>query len=340
MAEMHAEHLIVGAGILGLALGDHLLRRGARHVVILERARDPVRRALGTHGMVLRTGLSAYRELEDRGLVLLEEWKTYLEVDPRYRRCGSTAFPALLEVEGEERLGPRAAAERAPGLHLSEGEEAVFCASDGFLDAIELASALLWQIRRRGGYIIQDCVFLGAELDGSCYRFRASNREGRAERIYLAAGAANPELLAAMGVPSTLRRTVWQSFEFETDAGAPSILRLDDGTQILLHDDGTGRLLLLVPAAASEAAEPEPRVDWGVLEAVRTERRQRLPRMARVRVRRGRAERLLDLERRAPGIVSAHDGRLLAAGAFGPFLLPLALSVAERLAETGLAAPR
>ena len=93
MTPAPVEHLIVGSSCLALALADHLLRRGAERVVLLETGTvGPAARAATDPGLILRTGLAEYTPWEQRSLLLLEEWATYLESNPRYERCGSVTL--------------------------------------------------------------------------------------------------------------------------------------------------------------------------------------------------------------------------------------------------------
>ncbi len=253
MRNLDADHLIAGAGLLGLALADHLLRRGAKRVVVLEKGTDAPPRGQGVRGIVLGTGLPCYREMEARGILLLEEWRDYLEADPRFLRCGSVSLPSLLESPGGERLAGAALAERAPLLAAGAVEDAVFAPADGIVDLGCVRSALLSQVRRRGGHLVVNCALESIAVEDGTLRYAAATRAGSAGRIYLAAGAGNRKLWRDLA-RATLPASAWHTFTLQVPAGgSASILRLDDesgGAGIVAHD-GDGTLTITLPEASA-----------------------------------------------------------------------------------------
>ena len=368
MREIIAEHMIIGAGLLGLSLADHLLRRGAEQVVILEASgMAPPHKSVGDPGLVLRTGLPGYRELEDRSLLLLEEWPSYLGADPCYRRCGCihVSLAGAAPHHGEP-LDADEVHRRWPGLTLGPDQHATFGVEDGVLDAVQLASALYSQMRSRGGRILFETELQEAEHDGDGFRIRAGARSGTTRHLYLTDGPRTISHLRRLGVPCTQRIDTWHRFQLEgpegdaflvrfahsADAGADpggEELMLDgakagdstpdtDIPEAILHDAGDGRLTLVCRAPPPTFHRDAP-LDWRLLEEFRECTATQLPGFATARVQRGNASHQLRLDRDAPGVISAAGGRLLAAGAFGCHAVILAPALGEHLARLALGVP-
>lgn len=354
MREIIAEHLVVGGGLLGLSVADHLLRRGAESVAILEATHEaPPHKVMGDPGLVLRTGSPEYRPLEDRALLLLEEWQDYLGVDPGHARTGSLLFPR----GDEETHGPASAEtlESYPGWESVEEQDVAFSVDDGLLDPVELISALHWQVRRRGGQLFFDCELGQLAEEGAEFSFVAGSRGGKARRLYFTDVSAGWQPLREMGLPSVAHPVTWHCFEFDAPPGERSIVRfrregevdagiLEDpagGDAAPLRDDaivvdhGDGQMDLVCRGDTPSTPRDAP-VDWNVLERFRAEWGARVPTVAEGAVRRGHARNRLDLRDDAPGILRFADGRILAAGGFGIHEVLLGLSVGERLAEEGL----
>ncbi|MGE3165345.1 MAG: FAD-dependent oxidoreductase [Planctomycetota bacterium] len=366
----HARHLILGGGLFGLALADHLVRRGAEQVVVLESGSSPSRRGLDETALVLRTGMASYRALEDRALLLLEEWPSYLEVDPDYRRGGSLMGPVDAQEDSfGERLTAREAAARQPLLQLEPGEAARFFPDDGYLDTTQLLSALHWQVRRRGVRIVFDCEVDAIQDRGSHYEFRAGHRRGQASFVYFTGDPQHAPLLPSCGIGPHTALVDWHRFLIETQSTGGCLIRLSlppfppletasstyDGgileleypedeipaeeRQVLLVDTHRReRFLYMESGSTSRVDTDSTTVDWAVLEAFRRSPRQPIRGLREFVVRRGSAELLPALDPVAPGILSNADRRAFAAGAFGRSIVLLALAVAERIAEETAAA--
>ena len=83
----------------------------------------------------------------------------------------------------------------------------------------------------------------------------------------------------------------------------------------------------------------EPQVDWDLWAAFRDAHSELLPALKDATVNRGEAENQLDLDPESLGLICSQDGRLLAAGGFGPFGILLSLAAGEQMAEMGLGLP-
>ncbi len=327
------EHFVVGAGLLGLATADHLLRRGARGVWVAERGGALSAGRPGRSGAVIRDGHPALTALEDRGRVLLEGGREYLDEELPFLRCGSLRIPAdEATPPGCERLVPSEVAERFP-WELTPSTDARFSPADGAIETLPIISALHARIRAQGGRLLLDTEVLELREAEDGVHVTAQGRAGRAARVHLAAGADNPRFLDSLGVRHDWRVEIVHSFELATAQ--------EGGTVVWLPESRA----TLTPIGASEwelelAVDGELggdcAVDWTLLEKFRRAEADRFPWIVNGGVRRGRALPRLACDP-AGVVLGSRAGRIAAAGAFGPHGLGLFSSVGEQLAERGLA---
>lgn len=370
MRIVNATHLVVGGGLLGLATADHLLRRGAEGVVVIE-----AKRALGNlhpsrPGVLLSTGRLRDRPMEDRNRVLLEEWPDYLEVDPKYRRSGSFEIPALeAPPTGWENLSSAQFRRRLSGDVDGPSEStATFVPQDGGLDIALVAQALHEQIRRRGGRVITDSPVSQLSRSKEGLRFEASQRSGRCEQIYLTAGAANLRLARQLEVALPYRGEIRHQFDIagpKTDfrifrSRAPLAQEADPGlleSEFLdvdsLDSASDGPMAEVEPVSELWIETPEgqrsfvswlpgrvddsetPSVAFDEWRAFGDRWRECIPTLDQSSVRSASADPTLALGDSVEPIQcdSVHVG-----GAFGAHGLALAFAVGEQLAEAGLTA--
>src|SRR5262245_26369853 len=123
MEDTTADIVIVGAGIMGAATAYHLARRGAGHIVVLER--DEVcagSTALASGGIRHQYANRVGIELTLRSIVTYERFAEEFGVDPQFRQHGY-----LILVSTEEEL---AQARRNVALQQSLGVEVELLAPD------------------------------------------------------------------------------------------------------------------------------------------------------------------------------------------------------------------
>lgn len=335
METLHIDHLIVGGGLLGLATADQILRRGGGSVLVVEAEPAPNRRGLGGGGVVLRTGLDAYRAIEDRALFLLEEWPDYLGVDPDY-----SPLPQRSVRDGD--VPPQ---------------------NSGFVDVVRLLSALHEHVRGRGARVIFDAQLEKLERTGEGWSFRAAGRSGTAGQVYFTGAATDLRWLRELELAPPTALSYWHEFHLvhvpehaeiravEVPRPEPEIvgltLELDmdpddtdpdttaaDVQRICWVQDGCGEGRLLVEGEETTSID-NPTVDWSELERCRQELAESIPELAGASVRRGTAELLWSLDRHPqPSDLSAWKQRdgLWISGAFGMHTPLLALGIAELIA--------
>lgn len=336
MRRLECEHLVVGGGLLGLAVADHLLRRGARGVQVFERRGAPNAGRPGEPGVVLRSGHPLLGEFEARGRTLLESPQDVLGVELPFRRAGSLRIPADLPIPpGCERLGEDQLAARFPGLVVG-AEAARFAPSDGTLETLPLIAALHARLRAQGGRLVVDAEVLDLREEEDAVAFTASGRSGRAGRVHLAAGADNLRMLPALGCRHHWGIEVVHTFHLATPRESGAALWIPAARAALAPlGEGTWELEIAVDVAGGPRAA-EPSVDWTLLERFRSEHGERIPWLAETQVRRARVLPRLAFVAEETVLVS-RLGRIAAGGAFGAHGLALHSAVAEAMAERALA---
>lgn len=212
-----ASVLIIGGGIMGLALAYNLALQGARDVVVVERG-YLCAGASGRNGGGVRAqwGTPTLVELARRSIALMARFAHDMGVNVWFRRGGylflakSDAVVARLERSARlhERLGvptrlvtPSEACELVPELDA----QGVRLAAWNPDDAVVFPWPFLWgyaeRARALGVRVVAHTAVTGFELSaGRVVRVRTSRGAVACDRVVLAAGAWSPEVAALAGV--------------------------------------------------------------------------------------------------------------------------------------------
>jgi glycine oxidase len=201
--------IVVGAGIIGCAVGRELARRGAR-TAIMESRRAGGGATQASAGVLApyieAPGGGPLHELAVRSLGLYDAFISELERDissrVEYRRCGTlevaadAASAARLEalarwvrsagVEARWLKGDEAS-RLEPSLAASEG--ALLVPAHGYVRAAQLTAALLEAAARRGAEFLPGQAVEKIEQDGSGVRVTAGGEIHRAGTVVIAAGS-------------------------------------------------------------------------------------------------------------------------------------------------------
>ena len=337
MLPIDASTVVVGAGLLGLATADHLLRRGAERVLILERAGSPNAGKPGAVRPILRQGSLDRDAPETRGRLLLASGEEYLDTDylregDGLRRTGSLRVPAEDAVPFEaERLSPEEVESRLPGLVLAP-EGGRFSPGDGTIDTLPLLSALYDRVRQQGARFLFDAELLSLREEGQKVHFSAGGRSGAGERLILTAGDRSLPFLENLGCRHPWKREAVHTFAVERNERTGPILWFPDRGAVLSPcPDGVWQISIAVEATVGETLT----VDWTLLEDFRREEGDRIPWLAGAAVRRARVESRLADDLGDPIVVS-RGGRVLAAGALGAHGIGLFPAISELVADRAL----
>lgn len=201
--------IVVGAGIIGCAIGWELARRGAR-TVILE-ARTAGAGATQASAGVLAPYIEAPREgplqqLAVRSLGLYDTFVADLEQETgtrvEYRRCGTLEVAA--DPAGVARLAALASWTRAAGVEarwvdghevvqmepaLGRCEGALLVPTHGYVAAPQLTSSLLDAARRRGATLIAGQRVESVAPEGEGMTVSTAEERHRGATVVIAAGS-------------------------------------------------------------------------------------------------------------------------------------------------------
>ena len=224
MAAPHnrSEVLLVGAGILGLAVARELLiRRPGLQLNVLEKEAAIAQHQTGHNSGVIHSGIyyapgSLKAQLCVEGAGLMYEFCAENGVPTE--RCGKVIVaadenevPRLEElkrrgeangVPGLEEVGPERLAELEPNVR---GVRALHSPATGIVDFKLVAKALAGEVEERGGRILTGQPVVAIESDGDGTTVRTEGDEFRADRLVTCAGLQSDRLAVMTGAPRSPR---------------------------------------------------------------------------------------------------------------------------------------
>jgi glycine oxidase len=213
--------VVVGAGIIGLAVGRELARRGARTAIIEERtvASGATQASAGVLAPYIEApGEGALHELTTRSLQLYDRFIAQVQQDSgtrvEYERSGT--LEAATSPEAAERLGALRRSLHADGVAaewldgaaaarlepaLGEFEGALLVGTHGYVRVAQLTAALLGAARAHGAVAFEGCKVeqIVAEPDGGL-TVTAGGELHHAATVVIAAGSWSGHV-ASVGPP-------------------------------------------------------------------------------------------------------------------------------------------
>jgi sarcosine oxidase len=218
MEQLHARHVILGAGAMGSATAYHLARRG-EPVLLVEQFRVGHDRG-SSHGAAR---ITRHSYADSRYARLMPEafrgWRE-LEADAAqnlYVRTGGVSFCpghvdyvarvcSSLESIGvpHRRLTGAQLRRSLPVLTIPESYDAVFEPDAGLLAASRIVATQVELARRHGGAafrLLEECPIRRIDLDGDRPTLVADDLRITADRLIVTAGAWAARLLPWLGVP-------------------------------------------------------------------------------------------------------------------------------------------
>jgi glycine/D-amino acid oxidase-like deaminating enzyme len=255
-----AEVLVLGAGLAGVALADHLAERGVGPVVVY----DPNTPAAGATG---RAAGIVTEQLWDRGDVeMVRESRTeYLRLatahDPSaYRVTGFarwTRDPSVAEVLASSRdqwkewgvdARPWTASDlraHLPTVRSDDIRDAVWSPGDAVVNPTALVELYVAEARRRGVEFLFGPPRETLGRQGSSWTLSTEGRSVRAERAVVAAGAWSKRILASVGDPLPLvpYRTQLALLRPTTPSEVPIPSVHDLDTDVYVRPEEVGRIM-------------------------------------------------------------------------------------------------
>jgi glycine/D-amino acid oxidase-like deaminating enzyme len=213
--------VVVGAGIIGASIAYHLVKRGAR-VLILEAVRPGAGATENSFGWINATfskrprayfdlnqlGLSGWRRLE---IELGSELKVQWGGSVMWSAAGEAAEALRADVQQQQGLGYAAHLidqeefrRLLPNVTPGEFGAACHCEFEGAVDPVDALKALLRQIRELGGEVRHPFQADGFKLEGGrVAEIHAGENAIQASTVVLASGAATGRLagMADVSIP-------------------------------------------------------------------------------------------------------------------------------------------
>jgi sarcosine oxidase subunit beta len=251
---------VVGAGISGLSVAQHLLERGIGPVTVFERAGigagasgiqpGGVRRQWATRGSCEMADESYrfWRDFADRfetrarahfepcGYVFLaDEPDTFATLETAVALQNELGIPSRL-------LTPADAAARVPGLEPEGLCGGTVCDEDGYFDRPQAVVEAFAELVRSTGGRLEIADVQGVERDGGGWRLAlASGAHAIADAVVVAAGADSRSLVAPLGHDLPIAeepRTLFLSEPIRERLLEPLVIAVDRGIAAKQLADG------------------------------------------------------------------------------------------------------
>jgi sarcosine oxidase subunit beta len=296
--------VVIGGGVIGLAIASHLARRGESDVLLLEREKMPgtgssaasaggIRQQFAEEANVLfaMEGARQIRDLEretgidavfrEHGYLLLARTEETLA---RLERDAALQIGLGLPVEI---LAPAEVKRRHPVLTTDDLSGAAFCGTDGYMEPHALLTAFERTARAGGVRIETGVAVTGLLRDGSSVvGVEAGAAEVRAEFVVNAAGPRGGEIagFAGLDLPLTpCRRQIFATHPLDIPDDLPLVLDLDDPFYFRPEAGG----VILSAAEVEETRSFDTTLDSGDLDSLVARAIHRCPDLAEATIARG-----------------------------------------------------
>lgn len=214
-----AEIVVIGAGVIGLAVARELSLQGRGPVYILEKNRKAGQEISSRNSEVIHSGLYYPQTmLKSRlcveGRQLLYEYCRENRVP--FQNCGKLLIACTLEEHLElERLAEQARINGVRCRWVEQEEltvmepdilavEALFFPDSGTVDAHSLVKSLQFAACDQGASLVLDCEISAVEWDGDYYHLRSGKETITARQVVNAAGLGSERIAAALGIDTDL----------------------------------------------------------------------------------------------------------------------------------------
>lgn len=297
--------VIVGGGVIGMALAFQLTRNGYRDVTVVERGRvGEGATARATGGIRQQFTVPVNVQLARRSVEFFAAFEDHTGSPLDFRRHGYlflTTDPARLAtltdaVAMQNRhgvpsriLAPDRVGELLPQLRTSDLAGGSYCATDGSASPTDATYGLLKAARAAGAIVYQHRPVTGLRLgrDGQVIGVETDAGPLPAEAVVLAAGPWVAEVGARCGITLPVTAHSRQAFAIAPPEWLSHRLPLtvDLGTGAYLHPATTGGVIGGTDRDTPPGAKPA--VDWTRLERLTAALSHRIPPIADARVIRG-----------------------------------------------------
>jgi sarcosine oxidase subunit beta len=245
---MKAETVIIGGGVVGASVAYHLTERGAKDVLVLDRAHS-----LGEGSTGKATGgVRAQFETDVNILMSLysidffQSWEHDAEYDPK-----GYVFLATnnLQLEYLNRTGERQRelgydgvhlvtqdeiAAMVPGMNVDDVVGGSFGPRDGFINPLSVLEGFIVGAHSRGARFVTGVEVKKIDVEhGRVTRVGTNNGYIDCENVVVAAGAWSATVVASLGIDLQVkpqrRQIVWAEAPEPLPADLPMVIDLKDG---------------------------------------------------------------------------------------------------------------
>ena len=243
-----AEIVVIGGGVVGASVAFHLVQRGARDVLILEREAE---QGLGSTGAATG-GVRAQFETEINirmslySLDFFREWDFDCEYDPKgylfFATTGEQLDYLKRNVEAQRRLGVRdveivdadAIARIVPGMNCDDICGGSFGKHDGFINPLAVMRGFTEGALRGGAGVEFGVEVTGFQVEGGCVRgVETSDGLIECDAAVLCTGARAAELAGTAGIKLPVtpqrRQIVWARTREPLPADMPMVIDIGTG---------------------------------------------------------------------------------------------------------------
>jgi sarcosine oxidase subunit beta len=304
-ADLRADVVIVGEGIVGAAVAHHLTRLGVTDVLLVEAERVPGAGSTGRSAGGLRQQFAERSEIAyaREGVSQIARLEADTGFDPGVRRTGylllasESATAARLSAEADlqreegldvETLDADELGRRFPLLRTDDLALGNFCASDGECDPSAVLAGFLAAARSRGARMRERVEATEVIVEhGRAKGLRTTAGTVAASTVVIAAGARAGELASTAGVALPLtpcRRQIFQT-ALLPDLDPDHPLTIDHDGSFYFRPESGGAILSAMEVEPTATLDVS--LDRGVLPDLAERAAHRVPRLAEAEVRGG-----------------------------------------------------
>lgn len=231
--------MLIGAGALGLATAEGLLRTGAA-VTVLERGTAGQEASWAGGGILSPLCPWDYAEavtrLAQRSMGQFEAWAQRLHadtgIDPEYRRCGMRVLPPFDAQIAQQWC-------EAHGMSYAIDGDSIFLPEIAQVRNPRLLRALRAQVERLGGRFIEQCAVQDIAVeDGRVRLLRTTRGDFGADDFIVTAGAWSGALLGGHARNVDIRPVRGQMLLFKFDVSPLSHILLQGDLYFIPRQDG------------------------------------------------------------------------------------------------------
>src|SRR6478672_11994992 len=279
---MKAETVIIGGGVVGASIAYHLTERGAKDVLVLDRAHSLGEGSTGkaTGGVRAQFETDVNIQMSLYSIDFFAKWDHDAEYDPKgyvflatnnlhldyLNRTGERQRE--LGYEGVHLVTQDEISKMVPGMNVDDIVGGSFGPQDGFINPLSVLEGFVVGAHSRGARVLPGIAVKKIDVEHDrVTRVETNNGYIDCERVVLAAGAWSATVAASVGIDLPVkpqrRQIVWAEAPEPLPADLPMVIDLKDGFHFRRARDFTHGAAAQDPRAVLFAyADPEEPVSF------------------------------------------------------------------------------